>query len=74
MQLSQIDVVLACISPVPSALAARLADRPTLRAAVDSYLAVDTTGVACCSDINVDSSAAGTNASRDAGQSIFGGS
>ena len=38
-------LVVAC---VPDAFAAPFADRTALKAAVDSCLAVDATGVACC--------------------------
>ena len=45
---------------VPGALAAPFADRTALKAAVDSCLAVDTTGVACCNS-GANCGAAGTD-------------
>ena len=50
-------LVVAC---VPDAFAAPFADRTALKAAVDSCLAVDATGVACC-DSGANCGAAGTD-------------
>ena len=49
---------------VPGALAAPFADRTALKAAVDSCLAVDATGVACCNH-GADCGAAGTTEMAD---------